>query len=311
MACDVKTLITAGYASGFGKLSYRHLKEAILASACSPQVAASNWAARVVANGGAAPAAATTKAISTFLFAIGGLSSRIYHLGVFAPDSLIAMRTPVIKTFGVDPWTAVVAGTGGSPSFTSAGYLSGTDGINATMYDTGVFTNLIPSFSVSNGGMTVYCSDNAASIVKVNAIAICGCYHTTSAFEIVVCQINNHSNCQCYSGLDALDVVNPDAQGGFFSLNRTSSTLMNFYYGSSTRSFASLGTKTTTSVAPPLSVESIYIGGTHQGAPSPTLNPLQQRLSFIAVHDGFSSADNQILFNAAQALRVSFGGGFL
>lgn len=311
MACDAKTLISAGYASGFGKLSYRHLKEAILASACSPQVAASNWAARVVANGGAAPAASTTKAISTFLFAIGSLSSRIYHLGVFAPDSLIAMRTPVIKTFGVDPWTAVVAGTGGSPSFTSAGYLSGTDGTNATMYDTGVFCNLIPSFSVSNGGMTVYCSDKAASIVKVDAIALCGCYHGTFAFEIVVCQTNNHANCQCNNGSQLIDVVNPDAQGGFFSLNRTSSTLMNFYYGSSTRAFASLGSTNVTNLIAPLSVESIYIGGTHQGAPSPTLNPLQQRLSFIAVHDGFSSADNQILFNAVQALRVSFGGGFL
>jgi hypothetical protein len=35
------------------------------------------------------------------------------------------------------------------------------------------------------------------------------------------------------------------------------------------------------------------------------------RFSYFGWHDGFSSADGQTLFNAVQALRTAWGGGYL
>jgi hypothetical protein len=71
------------------------------------RVLSTDWARRVVTNGGAMPSANTITAMETLRTGLiaAGLTNKIYSLCVFVPDSIIAATTPLIKHQGSDPWT--------------------------------------------------------------------------------------------------------------------------------------------------------------------------------------------------------------
>lgn len=301
MACDAKTLITAGYAAGFGKLSYRHLKECILACACSQDPAVIDWANRVVANGGAAPTTATMSAASAFMRAIATIKSRIWHLNFIAPDSLIAMRTPLIATLGLGFWTRLTK-AGGFPDILTVNGWKGWAGVGgSTFYNTGVTPSAILSFSKTNCGLSVYLASN-----EVVNTACVGGLDPTSAGLGVTPNATGTAAFQAYnppgiSGATPVDIT------GFYSGNRTDSdSTSRIYYGDSNTAWASLANLVGASPSGP-STANILFGAVR------TLGgdvPCNQTLSFMVIHDGFISADGQILFNAVQALRVALGGGF-
>jgi hypothetical protein len=66
-----------------------------------------DWAQRVVANGGAMPSANTITAMETLRTTLisMNLTNKIHSLCIFVPDSIIAATTPLIKHKGADPWT--------------------------------------------------------------------------------------------------------------------------------------------------------------------------------------------------------------
>lgn len=115
-----------------------------------------DWAARVVTNGGAAPSAGTRTALDTFYKGLvaDGLSSVFHTLNCMVPDSLAACLTPLIKTQGIDPW-------GNTPNAAvpfSAASLS-VNGLigNGTSY---LSTNVSAAvFNKSSYGITVYIYD--------------------------------------------------------------------------------------------------------------------------------------------------------
>lgn len=267
--------------------------------------AATDWANRVVAHGGAAPSAATVKAASDFLGAIAPLRSRIYHLNFIAPNSLIAMRTPLIKVFGNDPWIAKTIGTGGE-SLLVSGWTASPDGINGVIYDTGVDPSTIPAFTLSNGGMSIYCKTvgnptTAASLGAVQSIP-------QSTFEITNERSGDFKTNFVCCDVPNLILVTPSFPG-FWSGNRTGQSVSNLYLASSVSPWASKGQSL---VANTVAYPTLTLGFGGQNLDH-TFNgpPVEHELSFMAVHDGFSSADGQMFFNAVQALRVALGGGFL
>ncbi len=66
-----------------------------------------DWATRVVANGGAMPSGNTIACMETLRLSLIslGITNKIYSLCIFVPDSLIAATTPLFKHKGADPWT--------------------------------------------------------------------------------------------------------------------------------------------------------------------------------------------------------------
>ncbi len=67
----------------------------------------SDWARRVVANGGAMPSQNTIIAMEVLRNSLEAqsLTNKIYTLCIFVPDSVIAASTPLVKIKGADPWT--------------------------------------------------------------------------------------------------------------------------------------------------------------------------------------------------------------
>src|SRR5258705_1931242 len=65
-----------------------------------------DWANRVVANGGSAPSAGTKTALSTFVAGCkaDAIWAKIFALNCFVPDNLIACFTPLVVGSGSDPW---------------------------------------------------------------------------------------------------------------------------------------------------------------------------------------------------------------
>lgn len=261
---------------------------------------ATDWANRVVANGGAMPSQATIQAQSDLLNAISSLSSRIWHLNSIVPDSIIAMRTPLIKTFGADPWTSHIVGTGGG-ALTVNGWQSSTDDVNGTVWDTGVNASLIPSFGLTNGGMSAYLAtavDSGNSLVS--AIQFPGSFFLLP-FSV------GQSEILCFDNPSQAFAASPTNVKGFYCGSRTAVNNINLYYASSLDPWAVLANGNVNNIQVPPNA-TIAAGGDHVAG---LYTVTKQTFSFMAIHDGFSSADGQILFNAVQAFRVALGGGFV
>lgn len=300
---------------GLPRLSDRDLEAALLAVICGggatpvtdPTVL--NWVARIEGNGGVAPSNATIAAASTFMTAIGSLKSRIWHLNIIAPDSIIAMRTPLINIFGIDPWIPHTVGLGFSETVDATGWRGYANVLNGIVYDMGVDASIIPSFTVANGGISFYAPE--AVLVSSITSGLVGSFSGAQEFSITPSQAG-FTKLNCYT-TGQVSVPNPcsgggSSCGGFFSGNRTLANRSDLYYASSTNAWSSIGNSVAVNATLP-SATKLAAGGVLHAPATFLISP--QMLSFVAVHDGFSSADGQILFNAVQALRVALGGGFV
>lgn len=263
---------------------------------------ATDWANRVVANGGTMPSQATIQAQSDLLNAISSLSSRIWHLNSIVPDSFIAMRTPLIKIFGSDPWVRNIVGTGFAETVDVTGWIGNADSINGIVYDTGVNTKLIPSFGPSNGGVSLYLSNTTAA-----SQAIVGALSPPQPGILLTPNTGVNSVLQMWNSVHLVSGAHPVSIIGFYSGSRISTNRVDIYFGNSITPWNSISSVVfAEALSPPnltVSVGGPNILGSYATQP--------QKVSFVAIHDGFSSADGQILFNAAQAFRVAIGGGFL
>lgn len=301
----IQTLLAAN-----GYLAFSHfdaLRGLLAVCASSPLLGALDWAARVIQNGGPAPAAATITAITTFLTSISSIASRIYYLNVIAPDSFAALRTPLIKGVGFDPVMPGRVTGSGNFVFSVNGFAStGDAGANGTIFDTGVNCSAIPAFNVGNGGMTLYAPQNLANMPSSgNALAGVLDASITSALRIQPLTGGGLSAGSVWGA--AASVAAPANRGGIFSSNRTAQGQLNLYYSNSGAAWSSIASSVAANTTAPAG-STVSFGGDHT---SGIFNFCPQLISLLAIHDGFSSADGKILADAAQALRTSFGGGFL
>lgn len=262
------------------------------------------WAQQVNVNGGDWPAIATVNAADTFNAAISGLAARIYHLNFIAPDSLVAALTPFIATVGAKLWTKHTRGVPPAESITVVGLKAATNDTNGIVYDTGFAPSGVAAWTASNGGMSVYAGE---AVPPSSTSDLSGSFDGVSA--AIGIQANNGTN-HLFILWDTTQRIQyiAAAAGGFYMASRTAANLLTAYFANSGNAWASTGTNVNNTGRTP-NAQNIGVCGEIQAGPVYATNP--SRISFVAYHDGFNSADGQTLFNAVQSLRTSLGGGFV
>jgi hypothetical protein len=267
---------------------------------CSGQTETDNWAARVVANGGAAPSAATKTAICAFVAGCktDATWSKLIALNVFAPDNLIACQTPLIVGPGRDPW-------GNENTLFASGDLT-VNGLTGNASNKTLVTGIpLSAFSPSNtGGYAWYCYNN-----NNNGIDL-GVYDEVKGMFGAASLSGNIRSC---NGTTAANNITPATSGnGYYADVRVSATDHRAFFAKSSSAHAQIGSTDTTSWTGTFS--SPANSGFQIFCLQDTLGSEQlftsDTISFVAFYQGFTATDSSNLFNRTQALRTAFGGGF-
>jgi len=262
------------------------------------------WLDQIKANGGSAPAPSTLASVDAFVSAISSLLNRIWHLNVIAPDSLIAMRTPLISTFGSVLWAPQIVGTGATETLDKTGWKGFTDSSNGIVYDTGLNPSAIPSFAIGNGGLSLY---EPEAVVPNLGVSTSQLGAVAGLSRLVLTNGGNLIGAQCYDSGSKILVGNAGSPGGFLSASRTAVNAFTAYFASSAAAWQVISSVAVANTQTPPNL-TLAAGGTNSAG---TYFVCAEKLSFMAVHDGFNSADGQLLFNAVQNLRQALGGGFV
>jgi hypothetical protein len=261
------------------------------------------WTQRVVTNGGSTPSTNTQVALTTFYQSLvnNNIFNKMIVVNPFVPDNLSASLTPLIFKSGNSLWTNTGPFTSGDLT------VGGLKGDASTKYlKTGIFPNNIYS-SANDNGITTYVS-SGSSIAENRDV---GCI-TISNPPIIEFSSDTGGNTlyDCYSsatGRLILTTLTPLGVG-FYSANRTSATSQNIYAASSVFSFTNIASGSGSPGASLPNIEMYVFGINSAGA---LLYPSGKIISFVAIHNGLSSSEAQILFNAVQTLRQNLGGGFV
>lgn len=269
-----------------------------------------NWATRVVSNGGAAPSTATKAAMSTFVTSLksAGLWTKMYILNVIAPDNLTAARTPLVVGAGSDPW-----GNNGGNLVAGDLTINGLAGNGSNKWLNTGWNENVPNATDPIFGMTIY---NTTSNANANESEI-GIAPTVSSNDILWIAVNNGAGLT--SGIMPLggnnvfvSVAGGATWTGYTSVNRSSTTNLVMYKANSTNAHAQVSSNATTPTAyAAMSALPLFVlaaNGPTLGTPN---NPSSKRLSFAAIHQPLSLSDSASFYNAIQALRTAFGGGFV
>jgi hypothetical protein len=288
--------VTASNAGGIGSPATSTATSAVAAAI---NALATNWSARVVTNGGAAPSGATVTAISNFCDALdaASLTAQMIAVNVFAPDSLIAAITPLIKNFGIDPWT--------NNNFVAGDLtVNGLVGDAATKY---LETGVIPDAafpSADSCGISAYVSVNGA--INGWEAGAFGVSQTTTWLGFAT---NYAASVELFAFTAGAQVA-ATGLAGFYAMNRISHTDTRSFFANSSNAFAQIGATDATpaGIIPDINTILVFCVKSTAG------NPFQftdHDLSFIAFHQGLSAADSLALYNAVQALRTALGGGMV
>lgn len=252
------------------------------------------WSNQVVTNGGAAPSSGSKSAVSTFWTSLisAGIHTKMISVVVMAPDNLIAAITPITKTAGNTPWT-------------NMGFLSGDLTVNGLISDGTKYlkSGVIPASD--------YAGDNSAGLTYYRPVSTaeqkigCGTANFILAMDYISLVIFD-----CWNAVGGRLIGGMPAEAGFISGNRTNATSAAVYRASSIAAFSSVLSSTTqssigTRANAPLE---IYAFSTNSGGVASDV--VTTRHSFFAIHTGLSAAEAQAFYNAIQALRVAFGGGY-
>ncbi len=282
-------------------------------SGCHP--VSVNWAYRVVKNGGQFPQQNILLPTSQFCQTVdtAGLLSRLYLVNTMPfTNDFIGMRTPLITiSSALDPWVRQNVGAPviSPENLTINGWQVGTDRFHCHVYDTGFICSNVAALNSGNGGMSVYCSD--ASIASTGGEIAGGYDGVSKYFTMQPDEISANSFIAAiWDVTDRVTVTSSDQQGYFFMISRTATNALKAYRAKSTSAWAQYGsTQTGVLATNPLSTTSYLGGAFYSGTGVNTASTA--RISFFAIHDGFTSTEGQTLFNAVQALRVAYGGGSL
>lgn len=270
------------------------------------QAGGTDWARRVVANGGAQPSANTVAAMETLRTTLiaQGITNKIYSLCIFVPDSVIAATTPLFKHFGSDPWTNFNFAV----SNLTINGLKG-DGTSKVL-DTGVKPKdvQLPA-SGATIGLSVVVTESASNEANITAG-----YQDADNNPLTALLVSSAGVCEWYATetVSATRVSTNDfARVGYVSGNRTTNggtTNIVLYVASPLESHKILAStsgnisavSTVTEVT--FSVFANKFGGTNRSWTS-------QRLSMACVHDGFTETESSNFWWAVKTCRESLGGG--
>jgi len=274
------------------------------------QQTANDWARRVVVNGGPAPSQNSINAVTVFADTLNnaGLWSKMIHINVIAPDSINAFLTPLLVGGGNDPYPGVC----GNNNATTLGLtINGVkaNGGNSAAENTGIVAINVFA-SDTSAGITIYVSQNSLSEAAQDAGYIRS--SDNGANFAMYTNIANVCYFLCWDGANG-QCASPYPGGftgnGYFSGNRTAANVSKVYCANSITAHQQIGSIAT-------------MGGTRQNAPAYAFDAYNitgpgcgtlgnKRYSFLAFHQGLQQSESLTLFNAVQALRTAFGGGFV
>lgn len=266
--------------------------------------AASDWANRVVANGGALPSSTIQNALATFYNGLvtAELSEKFYCLNCYAPGDIEAGITPLIVGVGNDPWTNG-SGAFGDSHLTVDGLMN-PDGTNRWL-DTGV---VLSSEVVSEDdlGATIYMSEggneNSADFGANN-----GAF--TEAFVIETALASTNSLLAAFSPASNSLAYANSGYLGYLSFNRQSSTVISAYQANSGTAHALKASQTTTKIVSLPSGLSAFFHATNFNGTAGANS--HRRISFGAIHTALDIDQSEALFDLVQQLRVDLGGGYI
>lgn len=281
----------------------------VTASAFTTPLAAdgrvADWVKRVNTNGGTTPASLTLDALSDFVVDMkaASLESKMISMIPIVPDNLIAAITPLYHTAGLDPWTNTGPFVAGDLT------VNGLIGNGTTKWlDSGVNPGLVFSLGAGPlGGITIY-TVTALKDLSGGPDAAVQNGAGNNAFDFY---LNNNGTLQfaCYDQtVNRLQVVIATPFAGFHSANSIFGGNRNVYTANSITAFSSIGQLNNEGGVIPggtllfLGFRIIAVGN--------FAGPVR-RHSFDAVHNGYTAAEAQNLFNAVQKYRKALGGGFV
>lgn len=271
---------------------------------------ATSWSARVIANGGAAPAAATVGAAETFYQALidAGIHTKFAALNFIAPDSLIAARTPLIVGNGADPWSAVGAGWGAGNVTVDGVQPTGTNG---EYWGTGVQPSTIAAMTTGSVGLCVYRTGVTAPGADVYDFGASS-EGNTNILALLTKNGGATSEAQCWNftgGAGMFQAANTPAEG-WYSMQRTAANNAKIYRANSGTAHNAAGSTVNTGggkTSQALDFMGLNIAGGHGFAALAAW-----RYSFAAILNvGLTQSEDLALYNAVQALRTTLGGGFV
>lgn len=270
-----------------------------------------DWANRTVINGASVkPSNAVQLAVNTFVTTLktAGVWTKLHMLNLMAWDSTatiannkIYMKTPQIVGCGIDPWS-------------DTGMPNGNFTINGIQANNGV--NLIDCFDgVASNISNCLVNPNSASIF-IYAVTV----DNTNAFDwgmsdtvngIIITSFFAASGSQGYVANIAHPATSNTgvAVAGYWAASRTANNRLDIYWASSTHPHSSMANDVTVNTFTLSNLHSMPLGQlNNNGAP---FGASTRTFSACGLADGLSSADSLALFNAIQAVRTSFGGGFV
>jgi len=267
---------------------------------------ASSWAGRVVTNGGSAVSTATQRAVSDFCYTLDrkSLTSLIISINVFAPDSLVACLTPLIKGPGLDPWANV-----------SSNFVAGDLNVNGLLGNgsskwlgTGVTPN--SAFSGDNSA-TLFVYESTTTVSNVTAMGAANS-SSTRALELFTNSFTGQIIFDCWDNDSSHGrlVYSPITVAGFTLASRTASNVSKIYFANSSNAWALKGTSTNSSTGVHGNVTK-DLGVFTQNADTGQFFFSNRRMSCAGVGLGMTSQNGSDLYDAIQAVRTAFGGGFV
>ena len=266
-----------------------------------------DWAARVVINGGAAPSVNSKYASNTFIGALrtAGIFSKMKTINMVAPDNLIAARTPLIVANAVDPWPNVGSSNFGAADLTTYGLLCN----GAKALDTG---SKGTDLALGSAGLTIV----AGVINPGNGLRYDMGYLSAANQEymfVAAAQTGvgntGHAGGSSFSTGLMVDTGSTYLYAGYVSYNRTSAVRADLYWANNDVAHSSIANNTNNQTLG-IAASDIYWGAVADSAGGPIPYYSKNTLSFGAVHDGLTAAESLAFFNAINALRTSFGGGY-
>lgn len=252
------------------------------------------WAQRVVVNGGAAPGSTTKTALTTFYNGLysDGLIGLVGMVNCIVPDSLVATETPLLTCTGNDPWV--------NHNFVSGDLtVNGIAGNASTKYmDTGFLPTQYPASSQL--GTAHYVFTVSATGVEMSAST------ATQFFQVVSKFSDGHA--YFFDNQAGVVIASPSGLGGFYAENRTSSTDHRAWFANSTHGFAQIGSTDTTTFGSYPGFNVFFLANDGAGTAQQWSS---SRVSFGSINFGMNSTQLQNLYNRVQQVRTDLGGGNL
>lgn len=268
-----------------------------------------DWLQRMANNGVTLPSAETIRAVCDFCndLDVYGLTNKMLVVNPVIPDSLSSMRYPLI-------WQPA---NGFSP-FLNVNYLAADLSVNgiqghgiaatADYFDTGFVPRTRWGIDTTTAGCSVYMAGVNIG-VPVDPYDI-GSTDVTTFFLKSYSPTTGTTDVGCYN-VASQSFFAHGQQLGFYSMNRISNTLFSTNYGNDA-AFGNLIPNNPASqvgVAIP-NVSAFFLNNNTSGAGTNTQNS-GHLISFMAIHEGLTFAEDRDLFNAVQSLRKALGGGWV